>query len=174
MLLPTLKSNKFALRPFRKGDEDSLRKNVNNRMIYRYTLQIPYPYTAKDAKDWVRKKISERRRRKVGELNFAIDINGEVVGGIGLMHLEKHKAEIGYWLGERYWGRGIMAAAVKLVCQYAFGKLKLRRVYASVFKPNKASARVLEKAGFMFEGVNRRNYLKDGRLLDGLLYARTR
>ena len=169
-----LRSRRFVLRPFRKGDEESLRKNINNRKIYRYTMLIPHPYTRRHASEWVKKKISQRGKKKAGELSFAIDVKGDVVGGIGLLHIEKHKAEIGYWLGEKDWGKGIMTAAVKLMISFCFGKLKLQRVYASVFKGNKASARVLEKAGFKFEGINRKNYLKDKKLFDGLLYAKVR
>ena len=153
----TLRSRSFVLRPFRKGDEPSLRRNINNRKIYRYTLLIPHPYTARHAAEWIKKNVFMQEKKKASEINFAIDVNGEVVGGVGLSHIEKHKAEIGYWLGESYWGKGVMTAAVKLALKFCFTKLKLRRVYANVYKGNKASARVLQKAGFAFEGVNRRN-----------------
>ncbi|HIG98523.1 TPA: GNAT family N-acetyltransferase [Candidatus Woesearchaeota archaeon] len=169
-----LRAKAFSLRPFRKGDEISLRTNINSRNVSRYTLRIPFPYLARHARGWVKKNISLGSRRKADELNFAIDMKGEVVGGISLMHIEKHKAEIGYWLGEKYWGRGIMTEVVKLVCGHAFGRLKLGRIYASVFRPNRASARVLEKAGFRLEGINRKNCLKNGRIYDGMLYAKTR
>lgn len=168
----TLRSKSFVLRPFRRGDETSLRRNINNRKIYRYTLLIPHPYTARHASDWIRKNISLQKKKRALEISFAIDIGGEVVGGIGLSHIEKHKAEVGYWLGEKYWERGITTEAVKLVVGFALRKLKLRRVYAGIFRGNKASVRVLEKAGFKFEGINRRNYLKGGKIVDGLLYAK--
>lgn len=170
----TLRSRNFVLRPFRKGDETSLRRNINNRKIYRYMRLIPHPYTAKHANDWIKKNISLQRKKNAPEINFAIDIGGEVVGGIGLSHIEKYKAEIGYWLGEKYWGKGIMTTTVKLVISFCFGKLKLRRIYASIFKGNKVSARVLQKAGFKLEGINRKNVLKDGRIVDSILYAKVR
>ena len=104
-MVPIIKAKSFTLRPFRKGDEDSLRKNINNRKIYRYTLLIPHPYTARHATEWIKKNVSLQKKKRATEINFAIDISGEVVGGIGISHIEKHKAEIGYWLGERYWRR---------------------------------------------------------------------
>src|SRR3989338_9719190 len=106
MLVPTIKSKQFTLRPYRSGDEKSLRRNINTKRIYDYTLHIPHPYTSRHARDWVRKKVFQKGKKQVDELSFAIDINGEVVGGVGLQNMEKHKAEIGYWLGENYWGNG--------------------------------------------------------------------
>lgn len=111
---------------------------------------------------------------KPSEIRFAIDSGGEVIGGISLRNIEGHKAEIGYWLSEKYWGRGIMTKAVKLVCGFGFGKLRLRRIYATLFSNNRASARVLEKAGFKREGLLRKLHKKDGRLVDALMYAKVR
>lgn len=95
-------------------------------------------------------------------------------GGIGLEKIEGHKAEIGYWLAEKYWGKGVMTAAVEVVTKYSFEKLGLRRIYARVFHFNKASIRVLEKAGFEKEGLLKREAQKDGKLIDSVLYAKTR
>lgn len=170
----TLRFRSFVLRPFRKGDEASLQRNINNRKIYRYTLLIPHPYTAKHASVWIKKNISLQKKKKASEINFAIDVGGDVVGGIGLSHIEKHKAEIGYWLGEKCWGRGIMTKAVKLVCGFGFRKLRLRRIYATVFANNRASARVLEKAGFRREGLLRKLHKKAGKFVDALIYAKVR
>ena len=146
--------------------------NINNKKIYRNALNIPYPYTLKDAKDWITKNLKERRRKKPSMINFAIDINGEVVGGIGLKKVEGHKAEIGYWLAEKYWGQGIMTQAVKLVTGFGFKKLKLKRIYARAFSFNKASKRVLEKAGYKLEGILRKNTKKDNKFIDDYLFAR--
>ncbi len=172
--IPTIKSGLFKLRPFRKGDECSLQRSINSRNVTRHTISIPYPYTMKHAKDWIAKNLSLYRKKKKTEVNFAIDIGGEVAGGIGLRYIEGHKAELGYWLSEKYWGKGIMTEAVKLVSELGFKKLKLHRVYVNVHKGNKASARVLEKAGFKLEGINRKNVLKDGRIVDSILYAKVK
>lgn len=169
-----IKSKKFILRPFRRGDEQSLVKNISDKTIYRNTSNIPYPYTLKDAKDWLRKNLKEAKKKKPTKINFVIDVHGEVMGSVGLDHIEGHKAEIGYWLSQRLRGKGIMTEAVRLVTRYGFSSLKLRRIYATVFYFNRASMRVLEKGGYKFEGVLRK-YTKKGRsLLDVHLYAKIR
>ena len=167
-----IKSKKFILRPYKKGDEKSLALNINNKKIYRNTLHIPYPYTVKDAKKWVSDNLKEAKNKKFKSINFVIDINGEVAGGIGFNSIQEHKAEIGYWLGEKYHGQGIMTQAAKLVTKFGFEKLKLKRIYAFVFLWNKPSARVLEKNGFKLEGVLRKNVKKDGKLFDDCLFAK--
>ena len=169
-----IKSNKFILRPFKRGDENSLKENINNKKIYRNTLSIPYPYTLKDAKDWITKNLKEMKRKRPNMINFAIDINGEVVGGIGLRKIEGHKAEIGYWLAEKYWGQGIMTKAVKLVTEFGFKKLKLKRIYAYVFSWNKPSMGVLEKAGYKLEGILRKHIKKNNKFIDTYLFAKVR
>ena len=128
-----LKSKIFIPRHYKKGDEKSLQKNINDKDIYRYTLRIPYPYKSKDAKKFIKNSINQYKKRKKTEIKFAIDIDGEVVGGVGFMNIEKHKAEIGYWLSRKYWNKGIMTKAVRLVTNFGFNKLKLRRIQAGIF-----------------------------------------
>ena len=169
-----LEFGSYKLRPFRRGDEPSLAENINDKKIERYTSTIPYPYTLKAARGWVAYNRKLDRSKKSAELNFAIDLDGRVIGGIGLFSMNGHRAELGYWLGVNYWGRGIVPAAVKALTRYAFKELKLRRVYAKVFPANKASARVLEKAGYKYEGRLIKDTVKHGRPMDGLLFARTR
>ncbi|HNT98130.1 MAG TPA: GNAT family N-acetyltransferase [Elusimicrobiales bacterium] len=169
-----LKFGEYRLRPFRRGDEPSITENINDRRIERYTLRIPYPYTQAGARGWVdfNRKLAASRDKT--QLNLAIDLDGRVIGGIGLFDISGHRAEIGYWLGVKYWGRGIMPRAVKALTGHALKKLKLRRVYAKVFPVNKASARVLLKAGYRYEGRLAKEHLKRGRLIDALLFAKTR
>ena len=167
-------SKKFILRPFKKGDESSLIENINNKKIAKNTENIPYPYKLKDARFWIKHNLKLNRKKKKLEINFAIDINGMVVGGVGFRKIEGHKAEIGYWLGEKYWGQGIMTTAVKLVTKYAFQELRLKRVHAHVFPFNKGSVRVLEKAGYQYEGRLRKNSLKDNKLIDSLIFAKVK
>lgn len=167
-----IKTKKFVLRPFRKGDEMSLAKNINNKKIYRGTLRIPYPYTLKDAKEWVRKNLKENKKKKPKEINFAIDINGEVVGGIGFEKIETHQAEIGYWLTPKCHNKGIMTLVLKKMTKYGFDKLKLKRIYACVFIFNKASMKVLKKNGYKLEGILRKEIEKDKKLLDDHLFAK--
>ena len=111
-------------------------------------------------------------------MNWAIrEPGGVLVGGIGYHNLElgrSHRAELGYWLAKPYWGQGIMTGAVKRVTDLAFSEFDLVRVTAHVFAFNGGSARVLEKAGFQFEGLLRSHYKKDGKIFDGKLYAKVR
>lgn len=177
--MTVIKSKLFVLRPFRRGDETSLRENINDWHIYRSTGLIPHPYTMKHAKDWIKRNISLSNKKKKSEINFALVIDGEIAGGIGLRSIglakiETHKAEIGYWLAKKHWGKGIMTKAVKLVSDFGLRQLLFRRVYATVFVKNRASVRVLEKAGFKFEGILRKNYLKDGKLIDAAMYAKVK
>lgn len=173
--MKTLAGSNSTLRSFRYGDEPSLAEQINNEKIYKPTLLIPYPYTLEDAKQWVERNVRLARQESPEELNFAIEVNGKAVGGIGLAHIVPgHKAEIGYWLGEEYWGRGIMTEAVKLLTQYALDELGLVRVYAGVFVWNKASQAVLKKAGFQLEGMHTKGIRKDGEFVDDYTYAKVR
>lgn len=175
-MIPKIKSKKFKfiLRKFRKGDEKSLSKNINDKEISKYTTRIPHPYRLKDAKKWIAHSIKEHNKKKLREINFVIDINEDVAGSISLMNIESHKAEIGYWLAKKYWNKGIMTEAVKLVANFGFSKLKLNRIYAPVFSFNKKSARVLEKNKFAFEGLMKKFHNKDEKLYDALLFAKVK
>ena len=169
-----IKSKKFLLRPIVRSDKKSLIRNINDRYIYKYTLTIPYPYTSKDADKWIRHCLNLKRKKKLTEVNFVIDIDGNLIGGIGLTKIEKHKAEIGYWIGKKHRNKGVISEAIKLVTSFAFKKLRVVRVYARINPKNKASARVLEKNGYKFEGIMRKNILKDGEFIDGASYAKVR
>lgn len=161
-----------VIRSWRPGDEETLPLHANNRKVWlNLRDRFPHPYTRSDAE-----KFIQRLSGIVPETNFAIDVNGEAVGGIGLeLHddVERCSAEIGYWLGEPYWGRGITTAAVMALTDYAFNEFKLTRVYAVPYARNAASIKVLEKAGYVCEGVMRRSAIKDGEVLDQVMYART-
>ena len=169
-----IKTRKFILRPYKKGDKVSLAKNINNKKIYRNTLRIPYPYTLKDAKEWINKNLKEYKKKKSTEINFAIDINGKVVGGIGFEEIESHQAEIGYWLVPKYHNKGIMTLALRKVTKLGFKKLKLRRIYACVFPFNKSSMIILEKNGYQLQGVLRKEIKKGDKLLDAYLFAKAK
>jgi RimJ/RimL family protein N-acetyltransferase len=108
---------------------------------------------------------------------FCIEIDGAAVGGIGVhpgQDVHRHTATLGYWLGEEFWGHGIMTEAVSAVTNFSFDNFPLRRISAEVFANNPASARLLEKAGFVFEGRLKNHVVKEGQILDSLLYARTK
>jgi ribosomal-protein-alanine N-acetyltransferase len=163
-----------VLRSWRLGDRASLIRHANNRRVWRNLLDIfPHPYTESDADAWLGYATSEERAPWV----FAIEVDGEAGGGISLERgsgVERHSAELGYWLGEPFWGRGIATAAARAITTRAFEETDLYRLYASVFAWNPASMRVLEKAGYHREAILARSAVKDGVLIDRVMYAMTR
>ncbi|HLC60000.1 MAG TPA: GNAT family protein [Candidatus Nanoarchaeia archaeon] len=169
-----IKTRKFTLRPYKKGDEKSLTENINDWNVVRYTCSIAYPYSHKIARVWIEKNLRLFKTKNKKEINFAIDVGGEVIGGIGFKNMDCVKAEIGYWLGKKHWGKGIMTEAVMLMTDFGLKKLKFRRIYANVMIPNKASIKVLEKNRYRREGRLKNFYTKDGKLIDVFLYARTK
>ena len=165
-----LKLTRSVLRAWQPGDEESLVSHANNRTIWRNLRDaFPHPYTSADAKRWI-----ETANPTTPVTNFAIVVNGEAAGAIGLLLKEdvfRRSAEIGYWLGEEFWGRGIVTEAVRAVTDYAFNNFDLCRVYAGVFEWNPASMRVLERAGYEFECRMKKSVTKDGETIDELIYA---
>jgi [ribosomal protein S5]-alanine N-acetyltransferase len=168
-----LRLSRCELRPWRVGDEASLVRHADNRNVSRNLRdRFPYPYTDADAEDWIR-----RASTQMPVTSFAIVVDGEAVGGIGLelgIDVFRRSAEVGYWLGEPFWGRGIATEALRAVTDYAFAKFDVCRLEAGVFEWNAASARVLEKVGYTLEGRSRLAIVKDGRPGDRLLYALVR
>ena len=154
-------------------DREAIVRHGNNRKVsINLRDRFPYPYTDRDARSWLDAVIGLEP-----ETNFAIDVAGEAVGGIGytlLSDVDRRSAEIGYWLGEKFWGRGIATEALILVTDHAFASHDLCRVFAHVFDWNPASARVLEKAGYTFEGRMRKSVTKEGQTIDQLMYAMIR
>ncbi|HUH33328.1 MAG TPA: GNAT family protein [Daejeonella sp.] len=159
-----------TLRGFRHGDETSLQENANNIAVSRNLRDsFPNPFSLNDAFDWISLNRSSR-----SPLNLAITVNDQVVGGIGIVQqadIYRLNAEIGYWLGEAYWNKGIMTEAVKAMVNYSFANFKIIRIYAGVFDYNTASMRVLEKAGFQKEAVHRKAILKNGEIHDEHLFS---
>jgi len=161
-----------TIRSWCHGDEETLPLHANNRKIWiNLRDQFPHPYRRADARRWLQHITSV-----TPDTNFAIDVNGQAVGGIALVlqdDVERCSAEVGYWLSEQYWGRGIATAALKAITEHAFKHLNLTRVFAVPFARNEASIRVLEKAGYICEGRLRRSAIKEEMVLDQLMYART-
>ena len=162
--------NGCVIRSWQAGDELRLADHANDREIWlNLRDRFPHPYTQTDAGQWIAHVLTANP-----ETNFAISIDGEVVGGIGLVlhdDIERCAAEVGYWLSRQYWGRGIVTAALQVFTQYAFTHFTLNRLYAVPFLHNQGSIRVLEKAGYKREGIMHRSAIKDGVLLDQALYA---
>lgn len=157
------------------NDVDSVVKHANDKDIAKNLSTLPHPYTKKDAKKWISRQVDLQKQKNPADVVFAIEIGGEAVGSIGLHRIAlDHKAELGYWLGRKYWGGGLMTEAVKQVTNFGFRKLKLRRIWAGVFPFNKGSMRVLEKNGFKFEGVSRKEVKKGSKFLDVHVFAKVR
>jgi ribosomal-protein-alanine N-acetyltransferase len=161
----------YQIRDFQKDDAQAIAKYANNRKISAKMRDIfPYPYRLSDAEGFLANVIKAQPPR-----DFAIADNIEAIGGIGLIFgcdVNRFTAEIGYWLAEPFWNRGIVTQAVQAFVNYAFDNFDLNRIYAQPLATNPASARVLEKAGFVREGILRANAVKDGVVLDQLLYAK--
>lgn len=165
-----------AVRSWRPGDAESIARHANDRAVWiNLRDRFPHPYTQADAEGWL-----ALVKGMTPETQFAIAAPGgddPAVGGIGVTlqdDVARRSAEIGYWLGRAYWGRGFATAAVRALTDWAFARFDLCRLYAGVFAWNPASARVLEKAGYTCEGRLRRSVTKDGQTIDQLLYAITR
>jgi RimJ/RimL family protein N-acetyltransferase len=162
-----------SVRSWRRGDEPSVARHANNRKVWINVRDaLPHPYTAADAREWIDWALAT-----IPETNFAVDVHGQAVGAVGFTiqpDVHRVSAEIGFWLGEEFWGRGIMTQAVRAVSAHAFEAHDLYRLYATVFEWNAASMRVLEKAGYVREAVLRMSAIKDGRVIDQVLYGRTR
>ena len=165
-----LKGKGFIIRPYRKDDYISIAENANNQKIAKnLSNSFPSPYTEKDAKEWVTKAIKSNKKNVP---NFVIDVDGKAVGTIGSMTQTSFMMSFGYWLGEKYWGKGIISEAVKLYLKHCFKTYKnIQRIEAFTFPWNKASQKVLLKNGLEFEGISRKAYMKDGKLVDQHMFS---
>jgi [ribosomal protein S5]-alanine N-acetyltransferase len=167
----------FSLGRIKQTDRAALIQYLNDVDIYRNTLQLPHPYREEDA-DWFISHTTLIERTEQKQKFWAIrDSQQQLIGGIG-MHFKygkhAHKDEIGYWLAKPFRNQGIMTEAIRTLCDHAFEHMGKHRLEATIFHFNKASGRVLEKAGFMQEGVLRKYHFKDGVLIDGVLYAKVK
>lgn len=159
------------MRPWRKADADAIVRHANNLAIARQLRdRFPHPYTVRHAVEFLEYATSAKPTT-----NFAIEVEGEAVGGVGFVpgsDVERYSAEIGYWLGESLWRRGIATESVVLVSDFAFTNAQILRLFALPFADNAASRRVLEKAGYLCEGILRSSAVKFGEPRDQALYSR--
>jgi RimJ/RimL family protein N-acetyltransferase len=162
--------DEWRVRSFELRDAESIARYANNRNIWRNVRDaFPHPYFLSDAKKFLNSQFD----REI-ETAWAIASSTEAIGAIGLhpQHdVYRGCAEVGYWLAEPFWGKGIATAAVKAMVEHAFANTDFIRLYAGVFEWNAASARVLEKAGFALESRMRRSVVKDGKVIDQLMYV---
>lgn len=162
----------FTLRRWEENDARSVLKYADNKKISDNLRDVfPHPYTLADAALYVRECAHSSEEN---DLCRAIVIDGEAVGSVGVFvqsDVKRKSAELGYWLGEPFWGKGVMSAAVKQICKEAFEKFDIVRIYAEPFAHNAASRKVLQKAGFTLEGVMRDSICKNGEIFDSCMYA---
>lgn len=164
----TLKS--CVVRPWTLTDAESLHRHANNRNVSIHLRdRFPFPYELANAQTFLGWVVTQP-----SPTVWAIEVHGEATGGIGIeLHtdVERVSAEIGYWLGEAVWGRGVATEALRAVTAEAFERYHLTRIFAVPFADHTASIRVLEKSGYVKEGVMRQSAIKDGRIRDQALYA---
>ena len=165
-----LHGNGFKLRGWKADDVKSIQKHADNPKVYDFLMdRFPHPYTMEAAKIWVNTML-----QMDPNYNLVIDVDGNAVGVIGLEMRDDvyRKAPlIGYWISETLWGKGIMTNAIQLLTAYAFANLDVIRIQAGVLSNNPRSMRVLEKAGFVKEGVLKQNIVKNGIILDEHIYG---
>ena len=160
----------ILLRPWNAGDYESLVRYGDNKLVWRnLTDMFPHPYTHANAIEWVAIASDPG-----ASIFLAIDFAGEAIGGVGIIARDGtdfHTGQFGYWLGQPHWGRGVATQAARALKSHAFSGSRFKRLEAPVFSWNPPSMRVLEKAGFVREGVLRKSVLKDGQLIDSVMYA---
>ena len=135
---------------------------------------LPYPYSEQDGMDFISSMLSTNETETFA---FAITLDDKAIGSIGVFrqqNIHRQTAEMGYYIAEEYWGNGIMTDAVKQICEYVFENSDILRIYAEPFAHNIGSCRVLEKAGFKYEGTLRSNAVKNGKVVDMKMYSRLR
>lgn len=162
----------IEIRKWKIENAEELKNSINNEKILDNLRDgIPYPYTTQDAKEFIRQT---QNAKKDSQYSWAIVVDDKVIGSIGVFRKENihdRTAEMGYFIKEQYWGKGIMTKVIKDVCQYIFENTNIIRIFAEPFAYNIGSCKVLEKSGFQLEGILRKNAIKNGKVLDMKIYS---
>ena len=163
---------KCRIRKWELSDAKDLAAALSNKKVQDNLRDgLPYPYTEQDGKEFISAMLSADESETFA---FAITVDNMVIGSIGIFrqgNIHRQTAELGYYIAEEYWGKGIMTEAVKQICEYVFGDSDIIRIYAEPFAYNIASCRVLEKVGFQYEGTLRSNAVKNGKVIDMKMYS---
>jgi RimJ/RimL family protein N-acetyltransferase len=168
MKLPELRTERLVLRALESADAPRVQELAGAREVALNTLNIPHPYLPAAAEEWI---ASQDKKRAQGHLDFAID-DGQLVGAIGLrVQNDFERAEIGYWIGKPFWGRGYATEAAAAIIRYGFEKLNLHRIYAGYFSRNEKSARIMIKNGMKYEGTLRQHVKKWDEFVDIVYYG---
>jgi len=164
-----------AIRPWRIEDAKNLAEALNNKKILDSLRDgLPFPYTEEDAKAYITAMLNADKNTTYA---FAITVHDKAVGSIGVFRKDNihcKTAEMGYYVAEPYWGRGLVTGAVNQICRFVFENTDIIRIFAEPFAYNTASCRVLEKAGFTCEGTLRKNAVKNGVVIDMKMYSKIR
>lgn len=172
-----LETKRLILRDITKKDIPALIENINNLKVSKWLSLVPYPYKLKDAKWWVDHCKKNLKKKPRESYEFVIELKSEKkqIGGIGLSHVDSFQgtAELGFWLGEKYWKQGYISEAIPKMLDFGFNKLKFRRIWAGAFKGNAASINSQKKFGFRYEGTHRKavRAKSTGKIHDALYYA---
>lgn len=163
---------KCRIRKWKLSDTKDLTAALSNKKVQDNLRDgLPYPYTEQDGKEFISAMLSADENETFA---FAITVDDMVIGSIGIFrqgNIHRKTAELGYYIAEEYWGKGIMTEAVKQICEYVFANSDIIRIYAEPFAYNIASCRVLEKVGFQYEGTLRSNAVKNSKVIDMKMYS---
>ena len=163
---------KCKIRKWKLTDAKDIAVALSNKKIQDNLRDgLPYPYSEQDGIDFISSMLSANEDETFA---FAITLDDKVIGSIGVFrqqNIHRQTAEMGYYIAEEYWGKGIMTDAVKQICEYVFKNSDILRIYAEPFAYNAGSCRVLEKAGFQYEGTLRNNAVKNGKVIDMKMYS---
>jgi len=164
---------RIRIRKLRPSDAESIYENARDVEIYRWAISIPRPYPRAEADRLIRKASYYLKRGKRYAFGIALKDSDRVIGIVDLFKVdfENKDAELGYWIGKKYRGKGLMSEAVELMLNFGFTKLKLHRIHANVFEGNTASEKVLKRHGFIYEGLSRESRFKCGKWQNELRYA---
>jgi len=157
-----LQGSQITLRKLKRSDAPDIQKAINHKDIAKWTILIPYPYTQVDARKFISECLKHYSKKTAYPLAITLNKTGKAIGIVSLVkfNLRNQRAELGYWLGKDHWGRGLTTEAVNLMCDFAFKKLKLHKLFAMTFEQNIASQKVLKKNGFILEGKLRQAQFK--------------
>ena len=173
MALPTLKGKLINLRQPRRSDAESITEHANDRRISKYLPVLPHPYTVEDARGYINRSFRLARNGSTYLFGIEHPETGAIIGGVGLSAINRpdRNAEVGYWVGRRFWGQRYGGEALRLMLSYAFGELRLVRIYAVVHSTNTASIRMLERLHFKREGIWRKANRMNNRWHDVYAYG---
>ncbi len=172
MSQPTLTTSRLIVRPYQMEDKPELIDLIGDPLVSKPLLIVPYPYTEKDADEWINSRQVAFEAGESAQFVVTSKVSGVLLGGCGVIMIPKfNMAEIGYWVGRKFWGQGYTTEAARAVVDWAFDNFGLNRIYARYDVNNPASGRVMQKLGMQSEGILRQHVLKDGVYCDMAYYG---